>query len=161
MGKLPLDFSRIGWFSMNERKIVCTKSLATGVFALVFGVAMVLSSGKVKGMYPRAVLIGLALLGMLEIVSHFKSHDGNAVGKIAFREIVVVLLLTINPLFAKSVGFYLTGFVEILAISLVFTGPKTVRRVLDNVFFALGTTAVGYLVFTLLLQINCPKGILL
>jgi biotin transporter BioY len=70
-----------------------------------------------------------------------------------------LLLLFINPIVAKTIGFYVSGFVEIFLISILILPEKNKKSILKTAIICLIAVIVAYLIFTVSLRIRCPRGV--
>ncbi len=144
---------------MEKRKIFLEASFVSGVLAAAFGGGMALVYGTQYGVYPLAVYLILAAMGVLLIVSGLRK-ESSRVKKIPLKELGVIALLFVNPLLGEFVGFYLSGFLSVCAISFLFTPPKSVKDALKTALYCLLAAVAVFLVFTKLLRINTPMGFL-
>lgn len=146
---------------MKVEKIFLEKNFIAGFLATSFGAAMLLTTGMERGLYPAVIFSLMTTFGVLTSISSIRKPAGNSIEKISKREILLILSLFINPLFAKLIGFYVAGFVEISAISLIAAPTRTKKDVAKILGFALAATLLTYLIFTVGLRIRCPRGALL
>ena len=95
--------------------------LALGGFVLVYGARYPIGSAvrMGPGYFPRLISSGLALLGLVLIVRALL-RDGEAIGAIALRPLVVVLLGTFAfGLLIEQAGFWVASIVLVFASRLV------------------------------------------
>lgn len=111
------------------------------------------------GVYSLAVFVILAAMGVLLIARSLRK-DGGTVKKIPLKELAVIALLFITPLAGEFVGFYLSGFVSVCAISFLFSPPTSVKGALKTALYCLVAAVAVFLIFTELLRIATPSGIL-
>lgn len=146
---------------MNSEKIFFEKNLIAGILATSFGTAMLLTTGMERGLYPAVIFSLMTIFGLIVSIASIRKPAGNPVDKISKRELLLILSLFINPVFAKIIGFYVAGFVELSAISLITAPTRTKKDVVKILAFALAATLLTYLIFTVGLRIRCPRGVLL
>ena len=146
---------------MESKKLYFEKDFIVGIVIIAFGLFMLLNPGKSSSIYTVTVFSMLLLLGVVEIFQAIKSSVANTVEKITVRELVLIVLMLINPFFAKTIGFYLTGFLEILLISVMISTERNGKSLLRIIAFSLIVTIVTYLIFSVGLNIHCPGGILI
>lgn len=146
---------------MKKGKLFLDKSFIAGILAIAFGGSMAVVYKTTMGTYPLLVFLLLVVLGILAIVSALRASQSSCVEKIPLTELAVMLLLFANPLLAKTVGFYLSGAVSIYIIMQLFDPPATIRQAVKSALFTVCTTAGVYLIFTVLLRISTPKGLLI
>ncbi len=144
---------------MEKRKIYLETSFLSGVFAIAFGGGMALAHGTKYGVYPFAVYLLLIALGVLLVLSGLRKESGK-VKKIPLREVCAIALLFVNPLIGKEIGFYLSSLLSICLISFLFTPPKSAKAALKTVGYCAAASVVVFIVFTKMLRINTPMGIL-
>ncbi len=146
---------------MKKEIFFLEKDFLSGFFAILFGFGMLLSTGTSKGLYPAGVFAFIGVFGLIVSVTAFLKKPNNWIEKISLKEIVLIAFLFITPFFAKTIGFYTAGFFEIVAISLLISPKHSKKNTLSILVFSLVVTIVTYGIFTMGLNIRCPRGVLL
>ena len=146
---------------MKERKIFLSKNLIVGIAGILFGIAMLVSSGSKSGIYPKVVFACMVFFGVYVIAEMRWKGPGPALDQISVKGLLLIALLFVNPLLGKHLGFYASGFLALLGISAVISFPKSGKEWVKMIVYLFGVTVGIYLVFTVLLRIHTPKGILL
>ena len=114
---------------------------------------------------------GLMMLLMLGLTAakavtelHFPPRDSGAAEEPfpLVRVLVVILAVILYIAVIESVGFYLSSFLFFfLTTAAVQTTPRTPRVLAVRACLAFGFALFLYALFTLLLQVQIPKGILI
>ncbi len=146
---------------MEKRKIFLSKTGIASVAAILFGAGMLLTASSKIGMYPRVVFAAMIFLGAYALVEMRWKGCGAALERVSVKELLLILMLFINPLIGKMLGFYASGFLALLGISALIETPDSPKAWGKLVVYLLGVTAVVYVVFSVLLRIHTPKGIIL
>jgi uncharacterized membrane protein (GlpM family) len=144
---------------MEKKKKILDKEFIVGALAIAFSLGFVLLDKKSLGLYPITVFSLFTVLGLISILSSFKRQESNAIARTNLKEIILLLLLFINPIVAKTIGFYVSGFVEIFLISILILPEKNKKSILKTAIFCLIAVIVAYLIFTVSLRIRCPRGV--
>ncbi len=144
---------------MEKKKKILDKEFIVGALAIAFSLGFVLLDKKSLGLYPITVFSLFTVLGLISILTSLKRQESNAIAKTNLKEIILLLLLFINPLVAKTIGFYISGFVEIFLISVLILPEKNKKSIFKAAVFCLIAVVIAYLIFTVSLRIRCPKGI--
>lgn len=144
---------------MDKRKIFLDTGFVAGVLSALFGGGMALVYKAEYGVYSLAVFVILAAMGVLLIARSLRKESGT-VKKIPLKELAVIALLFITPLAGEFAGFYLSGFVSVCAISFLFAPPASAKSALKTALYCLAAAVVVFLIFTELLRIATPSGIL-
>lgn len=148
--------------TVEKKSILGDGNLVVGIIALVFGLWMSVYFKTSKGIYPLIIFGLMVFLGALLIIFSISGKSKASVpGKISIREAVVMLLLFATPLSAKTVGFYLSGTLAIYLIMQLFSPSRNVKQLIKTAVYSICTGAAVYVVFTVLLKINTPKGFLI
>ncbi|MDY4609532.1 MAG: tripartite tricarboxylate transporter TctB family protein [Sphaerochaetaceae bacterium] len=146
--------------SRDMKNLLIGKNFLAGTLAVIFSVILLATTKKVSSAYPYVVFVMMLAFGMIVLIESIVKRDGGAVRKFTFGEIVLILFLIINPVLAKLAGFYVSAFLEILAISIFINPVKTKKSILLSVVFCLVVVGLSYLLFTYGLRIRCPRGTL-
>lgn len=146
---------------MKKRKIFLSSHAVAGILSILLGVAMLFSSGSKSGIYPRAVFVCMVFFGVYVLAEMTWKGSGPMLEKISKKGVLLILLLFVNPLIGKTLGFYVSGFLTLLGMSSVIDTPKGLPAWIRLILYLLCVTASVYLIFTVLLRIQTPKGILL
>ena len=148
-----------GGVLIKEKKFLKTNFLS-GVLACCFGLCMAGVTGLSRGIYPMTVFVLLILIGMVLLGSAARGAPDQPLSRIWWKEIVMILLLFINPLMAGTLGFYFAAFFVIAGISWLITPVKTGKALAGVLAYSLLVTVVAFAVFTVGLKIVTPSGIL-
>ncbi len=146
---------------MKKRKIFLCKNLVAGVAGVVFGAVMFLASGARSGIYPKILFACMVFLGLCILAQISWKGQGARLGWVSAKEVLLILMLFVNPILGKALGFYTSGFLTLLGISAVIRRPDRVWAWGRMILYLLLVTAGTYLVFSVLLRIHTPEGIFL
>lgn len=146
---------------MEKRKIFLCKNLAAGVAGVVFGAVMFLTSGAKSGIYPKILFGCMVFLGLCILAEISWKGQGTRLGRVSTKEVLLILMLFVNPILGKVLGFYTSGFLTLLGISAVTRRPDRGWAWGKMVLYLFLVTAGTYLVFSVLLRIHTPEGIFL
>ncbi|MCI8765564.1 MAG: tripartite tricarboxylate transporter TctB family protein [Lachnospiraceae bacterium] len=146
---------------MKKRKIFLCKNLIAGVAGAAFGAVMFLTSGAKSGIYPKILFACMVFLGLYILAEMRVKGQGARLGGVSGKEALLILLLFVNPLLGKVLGFYSSGFLTLLGISAVVRRPHRLSDWGKMVLYLLLVTVGTYLVFSVLLRIHTPEGIFL
>ena len=102
---------------MKKRKIFLCKNLIAGVAGAAFGAVMFLTSGAKSGIYPKILFACMVFLGLYILAEMRVKGQGARLGGVSGKEALLILLLFVNPLLGKVLGFYSSGFLTLLGIS--------------------------------------------
>ncbi|MBW2145549.1 MAG: tripartite tricarboxylate transporter TctB family protein [Deltaproteobacteria bacterium] len=128
--------------------------------------------GQLKGIpregtiFPAFILYGLiacsALMAIRSLLPRFKKEK-----VIVFKDIPPVLWLMVVILFVLyvagvfHVGFFASTFWTSLLVTTALSHSHWKRALLANISFALGITIFFYLIFSNLLRVPFPRGLLM
>lgn len=146
---------------MKKRKIFLYKNLIVGVAGVMFGTVMLLTSGAKSGIYPKILFVCMMLLGIDILVELVWKGQGTRLGRVSIKEVLLILMLFVNPLLGKVLGFYTSGFLTLLGISAITRRPDRASEWGRLILYLLLVTAGTYLVFSVLLRIHTPEGLFL
>lgn len=144
---------------MEQKKKILEKEFIVGFLAIAFSLGFAIFDNKSLGLYSTAVFSLFTVLGAISIINSFRHQESNNISVMNFKEIILLVLLFINPMVAKTIGFYISGFLEIFLISLLILPVKNTKSVIKAAVFCLLAVVVAYLIFTVSLRIRCPRGI--
>lgn len=146
---------------MEKRKIFLDKGFVAGCLVCCFGAGMAAAAGFSRGVYPLAVFVLMIAAGIFLTVEALRGKISGCLERISWKEPAMIALLFVSPVFAKTVGFYLSASVVIAGISWLTVPEKSVKAFVRVLLYSLFVAAAAYVIFTVLLKINTPKGILL
>jgi Tripartite tricarboxylate transporter TctB family. len=141
-----------------EKSKMFGKNFIAGILSVSSGGLLLAVGTKSQNPYCRLVFLLLVVFGLLLVGTSLIKKNDQAADWIRIRELVLLVLLFVNPLFGKTLGFYITAFLEISLISLLIAKERTAKSVLKILLFSLVMAIVGYLIFSILLKIHCPRG---
>lgn len=145
---------------MKYEKIFLGNNFLSGFLICIFGISMAAVTGLTRGIYPLAVFVLMVFIGTLLMMGTIRGDYGNLLERISWKEILLILLLFINPILAERLGFYFSAYLVIAGVSWLIE-PEKNRKVLVRVMiYSLLVTVFSYIVFTLFLKIITPTGIL-
>ncbi len=144
---------------MEKRKIFLYKNSVTGVAGVVFGAAMFLTSRAKSGIYPKILFACMVFLGLYILVEMSVKGQGMKLGRVSIKEVLLILLLFVNPVLGRVLGFYSSGFLTLLGISAITRRPDRMMAWGKMILYLLLVTMGTYLVFSVLLRIHTPKGL--
>lgn len=152
-----------------------------GIFAILFSIVFFMESLKIKSLgyseisasfFPKFFCIILFILGSFLTAINLRSTIGwiksnkNKVENGWFKKLLknklflsILLVIAYLPLI-DEIGFVVSSVLYLFFQILVFSKEVRGSR-LKALIAALSTTAVVYAVFTFLLQINLPAGLLI
>ncbi|MEG0178909.1 MAG: tripartite tricarboxylate transporter TctB family protein [Oscillospiraceae bacterium] len=146
---------------MKMRKIFLDKNFLAGTLAVIIGACIIAIYGFKFGVYPVAVFAILIALGIALIITAFYKQGQAPMDKIMLRELLVIALLFVNPIIANYVGFYVSGAIAVYIIMLLFSPPTSIKQAGKTALYCAAVAVVVYLIFTILLHINTPRGFLI
>lgn len=146
---------------MKERKNFLEKDFLTGVIVCCFGTGMAATTGFSKGVYPMVVFGLMSVIGVYLILDALRKNDSSCLERVSWKEMAMIAFLFLNPVFAKTLGFYLSGYLVIAGISWMIAPEKNGKALVKVLLYSLCVAAAAYVVFTLVLKIATPAGILL
>ena len=145
---------------MKKEKIFLEKNFLSGFLICCFGIWMAAVTRLTRGIYPMTVFVLMILIGAFLMVRTARGGPGNLLARVSWKEIVMILLLFISPLLAETLGFYCSAYLVIAGISWLIA-PEKNGKTLVRVLLYSAVVAVGaFVVFTMLLKITTPTGIL-
>ncbi|MDR3177121.1 MAG: tripartite tricarboxylate transporter TctB family protein [Desulfovibrio sp.] len=117
-------------------------------------------------LFPGLMMLLLLGLTAVKTVSQLRFPKADSGGtKEPFplaRVLVVVVAVIIYIAIIEPVGFYISSFLFFLLTTVAIqTTPRTPRAIAVRFCLAFGFVAFLYALFTLLLQVQIPKGILI
>ena len=163
-------------------------AIITFVFCLIVGGYVIIASmgfptaqdsqgfGEGPGFYPSVLGWSLILLGALALVTGLKTardlqpDSGSENDKPAKTEeepsryglVAAVLVLSLADIFImRYLGFFVAGFVLVLAMVLMIRPPCSLKNVVGDLVFSAGMVVAIYLVFEVFIKIQLPRGTLL
>lgn len=146
---------------MKKGIIFLEKDFLSGLLATLFGFGMLFSTGMTKGIYPAGIFTLIGVFGLIVSITTVRKRPNNSIAKISLKELLLIIFLFITPVFAKVIGFYVAGFFEIAMISLLISPKHTKKNIIGILLASLLVTLVTYGIFTMGLNIRCPRGVLL
>lgn len=135
-----------------------------GLAFLVFGLAMMVSIGNKWGLYTMIVFGLIAFLGGFMLVSTLvKKNSGSGMkAQISIYELLLMVVLVASVALITKLGFYATAFIAVLIISMLTSKEKlTVKSMLTTVTYSVVVCVATYFIFSVLLKMNVPTGILM
>jgi len=142
----------------KESKIVVGKNTVAGILSVLGGISLLVYGKDRLNTYLVVVFSFMVFLGALLVVLSFLRRNDNRLDRVLARELILIALLFINPLFGKLLGFYITGYLEIVLISLLIEKELDRRAVVKTLLVCLAIAILSYLVFSVVLKIHCPTG---
>lgn len=152
------------------------QDIYAGLGIIAFSVFMYTQTAKLSKMqsvYPKALLIAMAIAGVCIIISAVVKQKKTGV---TFKKINLQFLknetllpgayLIVMALLVKPLGLYLVSFLTVLGICLLedYIGKRfksiTLKHILTVVLVSLLFTGVMYLMFHIVLKLPTPVGIL-
>jgi len=146
---------------MVKEKFFLSKNFLTGVLSSLFGALMLLAFKMEQDSYTLIIFSFLIILGIFMMASSISRTNLPQFSKFSPRELLFITSLFITPFLAKVIGFYISAYLEIVAISLIIAPKRNVKTIVKMLLFALVATTITYLIFTFGLRIRCPRGVLL
>lgn len=140
----------------------------TGISTLVLGIVLYSLAGDSDAyLFPRLIAIAIALLGIAVAGSTFTGalrSIGSAAGASrAWLKILPALAVLIAYRWAmEMIGFYAAAFVAFLTIVSIYAPePFSYRTATKRIAISAAFVAVIFAVFSLLLRVQTPRGLLL
>ena len=141
-----------------SKETLASKNFLAGIIGCVFSILAMLFNKEPSSPYPGIVFSLMLFISVLVVFGSFMTNRSDKCAGFGWQELLLMAILVINPLFAKYFGFYVTAFIEILAITIFINKDKSKKGILISVIFSVVLVAVSYLAFTYGLRIRCPKG---
>jgi hypothetical protein len=140
--------------------------LSSIILAAVIGIYASLSLFEEPGaaIFPRVVLIAMAILSALLLIRSVIVGRAGTTSAMEFRFrpfLICFVLIVIYFFLLEWIGFYVASFLFFLAVTFVFglseiSLRKGALRVVSSAVFM----GVLYFLFTTLLKVQIPKGVL-
>lgn len=139
-----------------------TREFLAGIVFALFGAAMLVSYNPRFGVYPKAIFTLMVAFGAVSAAaSLLPGGKRTPVEKVSRYELCFILALVLSPALVTSLGFYAGSFLVIYAIALLACPRRDARSVLRTGLYVLAVVAVTYAVFTGILNIQVPSGLLI
>lgn len=145
---------------MKKEKIFLDKSFLSGILICCFGGYMAAVTKTARGIYPLTVFVLMIVIGAFLMVGTIRSGPRGLLERISLKEMVLIALLFLNPLLAEKLGFYGSGYLVIAGVSWLIAPEKNAKTLTGVLVYSLVVAVAAYGVFTLLLKISTPAGIL-
>lgn len=145
---------------MRKGKIFLEKNFISGFLVFCFGTGMAVSARMKYGIYPLTVFVLMVVIGGIVMAGAAGNRPHNLLAGISWKEMVYIGLLFLSPLLAKHLGFYFSGYLVIAGVSWLIEPEKNGRTLAKTLIYSLVVTVAAYAVFTGLLKISTPVGIL-
>ncbi len=162
-------------------------AIITLIFCLILGVYVIVACqgfpeaqdsqgfGQGPGFYPQVLGWSLILLGLLTVTSGLKtardqqqdneskldepSDTGETSPRYGLVAAVLVLSL-VDIVIMHYLGFFVAGFVLVLAMVLMIRPPCNLKTVVWDLVFSAGMVVAVYLVFEAFIKIQLPRAAL-
>lgn len=138
-----------------------SKNFVGGTISLILSLILFTQNTEPSSMYPFLVLGGMLLFSVLTIVFSFSPNKEEPVQRYGLKELLLMVVLFLNPLGMQIIGFWVTAFLEIFIFSLLVETDFTKKKVFSILLFCLLCVVVSYCIFAIGLRIRCPRGKLL
>ncbi len=141
-----------------SKERLLSKNFLAGAIGCIFSVFAMLYNSEPSSPYPGivfALMLSISIVVLLQSVLSGKNERCSGFG---LSEVILMVLLVVNPALAKYFGFYATAFIEVLAVTIFINRDKSKKGLLISVVFSIVLIAVSYAVFTYGLRIRCPRG---
>lgn len=135
-----------------------SKNFVGGAVSLIVSLILLAQNMEPSSRYPWFVLGGMSLFSILMIVSSIHSSNKDSVRRYGVKELLLMAVLFLNPLGMKTIGFWMTAFLEIFLFSILVETDFTKKKVFSTVLFCLLCVTVSYCIFAIGLRIRCPRG---
>lgn len=134
------------------------------VMLFVFGITMYqILSIKIKDsrIFPTIAAVIMGFSGFILIISTIKRESDKDVLEVLpkVKQIAIIVALLIAYVLFSILGFYVTLFLLLLAVSIIIVFPMNKFKWFFSVFYSLIVTAICYLVFNTVLGLLTPYGI--
>ena len=140
--------------------LIKDKNFLASILAIVFSFYMLVSTTKASSAYPYVIFSLMMAFGVLLLVTTVVKKNYSSVEAMSWKELLFIAVLLINPFFAKTIGFYVSAFIEVFVISIFISKQRTKKVILFLLLFSVLVTLFSYVIFTFGLRIRCPKGAL-
>ena len=148
-------------------KVFSTKDLYVAIVMLLFSGINLWQIFTIKvpasRMMPTFTLVvtGVSALSLL-VRSFMNDSDGKArILLFSKKEIVMTIMLLLTANIISFIGFYTASFLLALGIGMLMESTITKKVLLRTVLRALILMAVVYIMFSLLLGMYLPRGVLI
>ena len=158
---------------MKSIRLKSKGDLWLGIGSIVVLAILWSQTYKLKGqasMFPRLVIICGAVAALLVIVKAFttkpveKKNKGKMSLDIVLPAVCVFAFIVVMMLLAEVIGMYVCLFFSIAAISVSITVMESGwngSKILLALLYDLVVIVLVYLLFSVFLEINMPKGMLI
>jgi hypothetical protein len=146
-----------------RREIILSSFILAAVIAIYASLSLFDEPGA--AIFPRVVIIAMAILSSLLLIrSVIVGRAGTTTSAMEFRFrpfLICFVLIVIYFFLLDWIGFYVASFLFFLAVTFVFglsdiSLRKGALKVLSSAVFM----GVLYFLFTTLLKVQIPKGVL-
>ena len=147
---------------MPLKERIVSRECITGVLTAAFGLFMYLTCDKRFGVYPRAVFLIMVGVGtiMAGMALLWAGARRTRLEKVTWYEILFIAIMVLSPTVIHYIGFYPGAFLVVLGITLLPLPEYSLRTLIRTTLYVFVVTAATYLVFSGLLQIKVPTGVL-
>lgn len=145
------------------RKRLLNREFVAGFLLALFGAAMAWTNTvKRFGVYPRTIFILMIAVGALLMLAPLAlpSARRTPLDKVSWYEVAFIAVLVACPALIGWLGFYASSFVVILAVSLLAPQRRGAWPTVKTMLYVLAVTAATYAIFTVVLKIKVPSGLL-
>jgi len=156
-----------------KKTLYILKKLAFSIFAALFLTAYFISTRRITKakpmMFPNFLMTVTAIVVVLAIVKTIVEAvreiregkaddmpDGAEFWQQNKKQIVVIVTLIADVILMRVVGFYVMTFIYIFGVS-YYLGLRNLKIALP---LSIGVTGVFYLLFSVLLRLHLPTGLL-
>ncbi|MEZ5728954.1 MAG: tripartite tricarboxylate transporter TctB family protein [Burkholderiaceae bacterium] len=115
-------------------------------------------------LFPRLVSVAMLLFAFVNLLQSLRARASEPRANGTLRHALPGLTVLAIYVFwgAEALGFYLAGAVTVFTIHTLYDpAPRTPRRIAAQAGVGVGTAIVLYLLFSVVLQVQLPRGILI
>ena len=150
---------------LSQRCLAAVGDILVTVFAVVLLAASFLAKYPEAYLFPRILAVILALLCVFQLVMVARGTDTidnitEVIGSMK-NMLPIIGMIIVYVALAEWLGFYLSAALAYFAVALVGGGSYDSRHIAKTAVVALGVTVGLYILFSLLLQVQSPRGLLL
>lgn len=151
---------------MNAEQIVSRRSLVALVVAGISAAVFWAGYGQPnQEAYLFPIIIGgiMLLAALVLLVREVFAFGNDDFKRFNFaRQLPALVIATVGILTIETVGMYSTMFVVLFAITYWYSEDRSInRKLMHSLLFSIGFSVVIYLLFSVMLNVQLPRGFIL
>ncbi|MFA6891277.1 MAG: tripartite tricarboxylate transporter TctB family protein [Sphaerochaetaceae bacterium] len=135
-----------------------SKNAIGGIVSFAFSLFLIATKKADSSLYPDLVLGGMLLFAVLMMLESIWGKRNETISFFSWKEVLLLLVLFINPIGMQLFGFWITAYFEIATFTMLIEPKRTTRAVWEILVFCLLCVIASYCVFELGLRIRPTRG---